>query len=738
MATPPLPPYPLVVDIAQLDEAPTEDLVDTRARTSEPTDTITTLREHLAKQLACGSIDSVECEYQAVLVLGVKVDCDGEEKVVEISVPLGWLFQSEGASLTPSWVGATPLTEAKNKLLGILQTAVESVGLNSEGVGFLHDLVAIKEIRVLKEKLITNENEYLISASSNEGPNCYRNKSEKSSRPTLGVNIDEKWLLRTHQLRYFFKPDYTIELKSEEFPDKVLHTFRINRYLLGFRIPYFKNLFSSSFGDSDTMRSVFYTDTFTTESLQAICRYTYLLVEPSMELFWYSSNGNGDCGLLQKRVELYIAPAAEDEQIRHRNIIAGAPDSTRNLCQQYFSDLDSEGNLPPLDTIDQVMAVLKAADYLGIDDLRLYMLRILRLLGHNFVCMGKGCASIVPRIMNAAYQGVNMPESILSNAVNHMSEVKAVNQLWKRSLIEVHPDILSRLVENVKENLVREQRITSGKSDPIKDTYRLYASLIRLRQQTSKSKDTAKRWDDHLIVPLLDFCTQQLARNFNWMDHGKSRLSADKAELTTVSISKLEDITKGLLEVIASPPVMCMETCEGIWRGFKNWRVEMLHEEAYKRAVAWFKKNWLTLSVAGARAGRGKMGTDVRGSIGETGEATSTGLVLDTLTSARTEEAGNFFSTWQESDVEALAKEIGTAVEDMLAVSQFTTSSPAKRTAARAAAKQRNLEQTGQVISGVDDGIEAPRMGDGGSGIGRGRRGTAEPGRGLSRDRGPL
>ena len=446
--------------------------------------------------------------------------------------------------------------------------------------------------------------------------------------PTLGADepILHSALWHTHQLRYFLATDYTIRLKCHE-TGKIVSTFAVSRFLLGLRIPYFRNMFSSGMADSDTSTSTLYTDIISLEALIVVCRYVYLLDSGWMlPLFWFYTPDCTDKIQLRKNIERYISPPRRIRRT-HRARRTRPP----NKCEDYFEAMDtSTGDtfLPP-SIINHIVNVIKAADYLSLDDLKLYMVARLQELAHDFLCDGQGCAKLLPRILDTVYLDMNIPKSILESVVQQLGRTQSIMQLWKRPLIMVRPEALEYLVEKIKNRFLRSRYTVQGQLSPegVGECYLLYSQLTDLRMQVeAKSKNTTTEWEEKLISPLHDFCIPCLAANLAWFP----RDSPSEHHIR-------------LLKDIISSRYMVNGDYEEVWK--------LRSKVQGQDTLNWFKKNWLNLSLTPPQPNR------------KVNVCSST----PNASRKRTVSEPNFFSTWTENSQKDLALELGVEVDDLLA-----------------------------------------------------------------------
>lgn len=612
------------------------------------------LEEAFKRQLveAC-SKDEYTNSYHVVVRLGVcstTTSQDPTRQVLDIQIPINIFFTVENTGMLLSRhkyenstdqydndrSGAEDLTFVR-----VLQAAVR--GANGLELEMIDDqmnsieITSVLEVRVVKGGMkdgyhvsLLSEAEKLVWLHAEGGWN--------PPQPTLALGQPmNNRVSSICPLRYFLATDYTIYLKSDD-TGEILSTFSVNRFLLGLRIPYYRVMFSSGMADSETSSSNLYTDTFTAEALTVICRYIYMTTDSMESLFWFSGlpgASTDETTVLKRNIANYISPGI-------------CEDKKTSLCEKYA---ESGGAPLSASIMTHIIDVIKAADYLGLDDLKSYMLCVLARMAHEFDCYGQGCSMLLPKILNAVYGDQNIPMSVTTRIVSMLGQAKAVLPLWKRPLLMMRPEVLNHLVAKIKDRILYEpDGKRSNDGGGALGAFRLYIALARLRRQVGARSKDAINWDEKLLGPLLDFCMRVLVADWKWCEHIVSRGTS----------SMYMDIIQELLEEIAGPKFMRRENCEKVWRVVRDTTLEFWCEKAEKGALEWFRSEWLSLSVTPPEP-------DPRTSARPIPSVPHS--VNTTPRVPRMKEAyePNFFATWDRGDLEALGKELDVDIEDLLA-----------------------------------------------------------------------
>jgi len=632
---------------------------------------------------------------------------------LDISVPTKLFLAAEGVGLQAAKGGGVAYSPA----LGIVWRAIEDAtgvrldeGYHCEaGPG-----VEVISVRIVQEGDVvdlSDEKGYNVSVVSTPPENV------QQPAPTINSGtINPRYGLGC-QCRYFLPADYTIYLKSDDEGEEgggggggggIVSTFHVNRFLLGLRIPYFRNMFSSGMADSGTDSSTLYTDTFSAEALTIICRYIYLISDPR-NLFWFCGfTGQSDTeneALLQKlKNYIYLYQLDVTESVPTLSI----PKPT-SICADYLRISSSDGLPPPVSVVTHLTNVVKAADYLGLDDLKSYITHTLTKLAHNFHCYGPGCAVLLPKMLDKAYSESVMPKSLLNNLVKILGQTKAVQPLWKRSLIMMSPEAISYLLTHIQNRILHDPIVKrTNEGGGILAAFVLYVALAKLRRQVRGKSRDAGAWEEKLITPLMeDFLTKQLAGDLSWCYYLVSRGAAG------LDI----DITQGLVRGITIR-FMSRENCEKIWKVVSNRELEFWDEQAMKSVVEWFKKEWLSLSVTPPEP-------DPRTSarpIGGGAEVAPGGAGAPQKKVPRMKEAyePNFFATWDRRDLILLGREVGVEVEDLLAQGHragLPPRTPRRSVGIGEVGGSKRRDQVGQPGSG--GGAVIPPVGTGGGRTGQ-------------------
>lgn len=498
---------------------------------------------------------------------------------------------------------------------------------------------------------------------------------------------------------YFLPADYTIYLKSDDCGDAggggIVSTFHVNRFLLGLRIQYFRNMFSSGMADSGTDSSTFYTDTFTPEALTIICRYVYLTSDPQepTNLLWFC----GVPGQSDKENETLLRELKEYIHLGQLDIMESI--HTLRTLKPYVHY--NGGSPPPASILTHLINVIKAAEYLGLDDLKSYITHTVTELAHNFTCRGPGCAVLLPKMLDKVYHEPLVPRFLLNNLVKTLGKAKAVQPLWKRSLIMMSSEAISYLITHIQTRILHDPVIKrTNEGGGTLAAFVLYVALAKLHRQVRGRSRDAGMWEKKLLDPLMkDFLTRVLAQDLCWCEYLVSR------EAAGLNV----DITQALVQGIASR-FMARENCEKIWRVVSNRDLEFWDEQAMKSAVEWFKKEWLSLSVTPPEP-------DPRTSARPPAAAAAGGGLQKKLPRLKEAYEPNFFATWDRRDLGLLGKEVGVEVEDLLAQGHRAGLPP--RTPRRSADAGMGEVGRRRAPMGSGGGAVIPRVGAGGGRTGQ-------------------
>ncbi|PUU73638.1 hypothetical protein B9Z19DRAFT_1134844 [Tuber borchii] len=385
-------------------------------------------------------------------------------------------------------------------------------------------------------------------------------------------------------------PDFTIHLK--EMGDKVpVHSVKVHRFLLPIRIAYFRAQFSSAFRDAHATEATFYTEEFTNCGLWAVISYVY-----DTEL--WSMFGNYE---LDKHMN--CSPVSP----------GGSPD-----CSLYKTP---GAKMPPVEIIDRLFEIVRAADFLQITDLKHWAHYSIVRMAHEFTCIGASCANIVPYVLDRVYNCEVSDNWIFNKGLDLLS-TRGIKGLWKRPLLKCNDAIITALVTKVREEMsANEQKMIE-----IYLRVHAHASLVA-------TSDLKEDWHQKIIDPLLD--------------HG-ALIAADKLDSSKITrpistvLKAPTPVKPGIHDLItraASPKTINQRNCSRVFRGIRRLekdiaptKFEALHE-AKETLIAWLRKNWLTLSLTPAPDGH----------------------------------EGNYFSTWDDRDQQRLAAELKISVPELLA-----------------------------------------------------------------------
>ena len=434
-------------------------------------------------------------------------------------------------------------------------------------------------IKGLLEKCYTKETlEELWKAMNDEYPRVEGPRAGFQD-PVLSTRLPEVLM-----------PDFTIHLK--ELGDKVpVHSVKVHRFLLPIRMAYFKTQFSSAFRDAHATEATFYTEEFTNCGLWAVISYVY-----GTEL--WSMFGSYE---LDKHMN--CSPVSP----------GGSPD-----CSLYKTP---GAKTPPVEIIDRLFEIVRAADFLQITDLKNWAHYSIVRMAHEFTCVGASCAYIVPYVLDQVYNCEVSDNWIFNKGLGLLS-TRGIKSLWKRPLLKCNDAIITALVTKVREEM------SASEQKMIEIYLRVHAQVSLVA--TSEMKED---WHRKIIDPLLD--------------HG-ALIAADKLDSSKI-IRPISTVLKaatpvkpGIHDLItraASPKTVNQRNCSRVFRGIRRLEKEIaptkseaLHE-AKETLIAWLRKDWLTLSLTPALDGH----------------------------------EGNYFSTWDDRDQQRLALELKISVSELLA-----------------------------------------------------------------------
>ncbi|KAK7205889.1 hypothetical protein BZA70DRAFT_277352 [Myxozyma melibiosi] len=323
--------------------------------------------------------------------------------------------------------------------------------------------------------------------------------------------------------------DMTLLLEGEKV------SFRIHKFLLDLRAPYFSTMFRSAFADATASEHTLSAEYFTPLSLAVVAQYIYL-DDADLLFSWKWTD-----------FSRYIA-------------------STK--CT-------SDINAPTQEIFDIFADVLVSAKFLQIESLERWIIGCLVKIGHGFACTGAQCTKLLPGIANLGHQ--YQIRELYDPCMSWMSRHTNVSVLWKRNLLALPDEVLQDLVENVE-----------GKVSP-KTVIPLYLRIYSLRLNTATSvfRDD---WEEKLLTPLMDYCGSYTAE---WFAHPRIVFSVARA-LSSTSYNAMEN----LLIVIVTRKI-CARTATAIWRGVeclaKLLPVSPIVEMLSLHVTEWFKQHWREL-----------------------------------------------------------------------------------------------------------------------------------------------
>ncbi|RPA98096.1 hypothetical protein L873DRAFT_1790446 [Choiromyces venosus 120613-1] len=406
-------------------------------------------------------------------------------------------------------------------------------------------------------------------------------------------------------------PDFTIHIKELGNPEPV-YSARVHRFLLPIRIAYFRAQFSSAFRDAHATEATFYTEEFTNCGLWAVVAFVY-----DTEL-WTMFDGYN----LDKHMNgSPVAPG-------------GGPD-----CSLYSAPGGVNGGnskIPPVEIIDRLFEIVRAADFLQISDLKHWAHYSIVRMAHEFTCLGASCAHIVPYVLEQVHNCEVSDTWIYTKALNHLS-TRGIGHLWKRPLLKCSEEITSAVVQKVHE----EMRTSEQRMVEIYLRIHQHASLVA----TSNLKED---WHRRIIDPLLDAGALMAAEK---LDNSKI-VTPLSIVLKTTTFAK--PAIHDLILRATSHKIINQSNCPRVFRGIRQLEkaIAPLKSdalcEARESVVLWLRKNWLSLSLLPAP---GPTFAPIGG------------------------RGGNYFSLWSEKDKHILAAELKISLIDLLAIDPTTSSS---------------------------------------------------------------
>lgn len=449
-------------------------------------------------------------------------------------------------------------------------------------------------------------------------------------------------------------PDFEIHLKEAK-GKSTLFSVKVHKFLLARRIPYYETFLGSGFRDASGMTSTVYTEEFTAFSLWAVANFVYHK-DPSSVF-----EGHPD-------LKYYITPSPI------------APNSSP-CCASF----ETNRPIPALGIADKLLEIAKSAHYLQANNLENWANFFLCELGHHFQCQGRGCIEFIPHILNLVVDNDITDRWIFKKGISLLAQHKSISTMWKRSLLKCKPPVLESLIGEIKNSSERE-----GESERI---VQLFVRLLNLRRHTSTSKNSSD-WDRKLIVPLMDHTTETIAAKF------------DSPEVTSALATMFRGmnfsrpIGEELLERIMDNKILREESCRQIFIGIIALMKSCGYnapevEQAKAKCITWFERKWVTLSLTPAprtkkaclmkRQNSGSVDSrenDDQENSAETlrpspNQRNTPRTLPKNKSKDRIKKApaatdvdeGNFFSAWEQSELEDLAKELPASMSDLLATS---------------------------------------------------------------------
>ncbi|KAL0635515.1 hypothetical protein Q9L58_005563 [Maublancomyces gigas] len=417
-------------------------------------------------------------------------------------------------------------------------------------------------------------------------------------------------------------PDFEIHLKEPK-DGRSLFSVKVHKFLLARRIPYYETFFASGFGDASGMTSTLYTEEFTIFSLWAIASFIYNETTSSMfELY--------------PTLRDYIAPSV-------------AP--SKSPCCATF---DTSLPIPALEVTDKLLEIAKSAHYLGATNLENWAHLLLCDVAHQFQCQGRGCIEFIPHILNLVVDNDVTDRWVFRKGIALLAQHKSITAMWKRSLLNCKPPVLESLIESIQD--------CSEKEAEMGRTLQLFVRLSNLRRHTSTSKN-ASDWDKKLITPLMDHTSEILASKF------------DDLEITS-GLAKFfrgpsfsRPIGEEILERVVGDKMLREENCRQVFIGIMTLTGLCEYDvpeigRAGMKCISWFKRKWVTLSLTPAPITPKIPENNQQPDNQERDDKDKSKIKKPPVTTD-----ANFFSVWETSELEELAKEILVPISDLLATS---------------------------------------------------------------------
>lgn len=420
-------------------------------------------------------------------------------------------------------------------------------------------------------------------------------------------------------------PDFEIHLKEPK-DGRSLFSVKVHKFLLARRIPYYETFFASGFGDASGMTSTLYTEEFTIFSLRAIASFIYNETTSSMfELY--------------PTLRDYITPSIA---------LSKSP-----CCATFDTGLP----IPALEVTDKLLEIAKSAHYLQATNLENWAHLLLCEVAHQFQCQGRGCIEFIPHILNLVVDNDVTDRWIFRKAIALLAQHKSITVMWKRSLLNCKPPVLESLIESIQD--CSEKEVEMGR------ILQLFVRLSNLRRHTSTSKN-ASDWDNKLIMPLMDHTSEILASKFDdlGVTSGLARFFRGP------SFSR--PIGEEILERVVGDKMLREKNCRQVFIGIMTLTGLCEYDvpeigRAGMKCISWFRRKWVTLSLTPA-----PITPKIPGDIQQSGSGDN--QEHDDKDKSKIKKPpvatdANFFSVWERSELEELAKEILVPISDLLATS---------------------------------------------------------------------
>lgn len=330
----------------------------------------------------------------------------------------------------------------------------------------------------------------------------------------------------------------------------MLATWHVPRFLLALRIPYFARLFSSGFLDSSSDKGSLYTPTFTCESVDLFVAYLYEPVPPTALLDHMHSS---------------------------------------SFSNTTFASCPSYKPSPPTPRTAAILKNLLALGggclYLDLSILEAWAYASFKTLLHGLQCTGTGCSAFIPYAWKCLAENADLaaqwtwPQEQIPRWLGNPGNMLA---MWKKPVIDLPNALLGEVVD-----------IFVDSCKHVSNTAKYWTALDEIDRKSERSKQR-DRWRTHLIEPARAACVATAANDLTGIV--KSYLRGDFAELSF-----------GELILASTCSGITVKNCSSVYKALvsnanANANVARVRlatiKEAHGQCLAWFRRNWLSLSIA--------------------------------------------------------------------------------------------------------------------------------------------